>query len=85
MQLEIATGFYQSFSAPLAAQRCINWEPIVPQASALSQRALRDVYGIDARALTGAAITGINRDYKRSMVYRTLSTKDRCTRSQRLV
>lgn len=61
MQLEIATGFYQSVSIPLVAQRCINWEPIVPQASALNQRALRDVYGIDTRALTGATITGINR------------------------
>ena len=61
MQLEIATGFYQSVSIPLAAQRCINWEPIVPQASALNQRALRDVYGIDTRALTGDPITGINR------------------------
>lgn len=61
MQLEIATGFYQSDSRPLAAQRCINWEPIVPQASALSQRALRDVYGIDTRTLTGATISGINR------------------------
>lgn len=61
MQLEIATGFYQSVSLPLAAQRCINWEPIVPQATALNTRALRDVYGIDTRALTGATITGINR------------------------
>lgn len=61
MQLEIATGFYQSVSLPLAAQRCINWEPIVPQTDALSTRALRDVYGIDTRALTGASITGINR------------------------
>lgn len=61
MQLEIATGFYQSVSLPLAAQRCINWEPIVPQATALNQRTLRDVYGIDTRALSGATITGINR------------------------
>lgn len=61
MQLEIATGFYQSDSLPLVAQRCINWEPIVPQANALNQRALRDVYGIDTRTLTGATIFGINR------------------------
>ncbi len=61
MQLEIATGFYQSDSLPLAAQRCINWEPIIPQASALSQRALFDVFGITTRTLTGATITGINR------------------------
>lgn len=61
MQLEIATGFYQSDSLPLAAQRCINWEPIVPQAKALNRRALRDVYGIDIQTLTGDTITGINR------------------------
>ncbi len=61
MQLEIASGFYQSVSLPLAAQRCINWEPIVPQDEALSRRSLRDVYGIDTRTLTGATITGINR------------------------
>lgn len=61
MQLDIASGFYQSVSVPLAAQRCINWEPIVPEAGALSDTALRDVYGIDTRALTGASITGINR------------------------
>ena len=61
MQLEIATGFYQSASLPLAAQRCINWEPIVPQASALNERALRDPYGIAATTLTGDTVTGINR------------------------
>ena len=62
MQLEIATGFYQSDSLPLAAQRCINWEPIIPQASALNIRALFDVRGISTRILTGATIAGINRD-----------------------
>ena len=61
MQLDIATGFYQSVSKPLAAQRCINWEPIVPQAGALSTNALRDVYGIDTRTLTGDTISGISR------------------------
>ena len=61
MQLEIATGFYQSFSLPLAAQRCINWEPIVPQGSALNERALRDPRGILSKLLTGAGIIGINR------------------------
>lgn len=61
MQLEIATGFYQSDSLPLSAQRCINWEPIVPQASALNERALFDVYGIDTKVLTGATINGLNR------------------------
>jgi len=61
MQLEIATGFYQSDSLPLVAQRCVNWIPIVPQASALNQRALFDVQGIVTRTLTGSTITGINR------------------------
>lgn len=61
MQLEIATGFYQSASLALAAQRCINWEPVVPQASALNQRALFDPRGISTKTLTGATITGINR------------------------
>lgn len=61
MQLEIATGFYQSASLPLAAQRCINWEPVVPQASALNQRALFDVRGISQKTLTGDSISGINR------------------------
>jgi len=61
MQLEIATGFYQSASLPLSAQRCINWEPHVPEVTALNQRALFDVRGISTKALTGATIIGINR------------------------
>ncbi len=61
MQLDIATGFYQSASLPLSAQRCINWEPQIPEVEALSQRALFDAYGIATKALTGATITGINR------------------------
>ena len=61
MQLEIATGFYQSDSLPLAAQRCINWIPIVPQAEALSQRALFEPWGIVQQTLTGDTINGLNR------------------------
>lgn len=61
MQLEIATGFYQSDSLPLAAQRCINWIPVVPQASALNQRALFGSYGIKQETLTGDTINGQNR------------------------
>lgn len=61
MRVEIADGFYRSESLPLAAQRCINWIPIVPDAAALSQRALRDVYGIQEKTLTGATINGQNR------------------------
>ncbi len=61
MQLEIATGFYQSDSLPLAAQRCINWDPVVPQASALNQRALFDVRGLVEQTTTGDTVTGIGR------------------------
>ena len=65
MQLEIADGFYQSDSLPLAAQRCINWIPVIPQATALSQRALFDVYGISEKSLTGDTIVGQNRGSQR--------------------
>jgi len=58
IQLEIAKGFYQSNSIPLASQRCINWIPIIPQASALNTRALFDVSGIRPFADT---MTGVNR------------------------
>jgi len=61
MQLEIATGFYQSESLPLAAQRCINWEPIVPQAAALNRRALFDPHGLSTQTMTGDTIVGIGR------------------------
>lgn len=61
MQLEIGTGFYQSESLPFAAQRCINWRPIVAEAGALSQRALFDVQGINTLSLTGATVNGMNR------------------------
>jgi len=59
--LEIATGFYRSDSLPLAAQRCVNWLPVVPQAKALNQRALFDVPGIVTQTYTGDAVTGHNR------------------------
>jgi len=61
MQLEIATGFYQSDSLPLAAQRCINWIPVIAEQGALNQRALFDVRGAVSLTLTGDAITGQNR------------------------
>lgn len=61
MQLEIATGFYQSDSIPLSGQRCVNWEPVIPQAAALNKRALFDPRGIKTLTTTGATITGINR------------------------
>jgi len=61
MQLEIATGFYQSDSLPLSAQRCINWLPVIAEQGALNQRALFDVRGAVQKALTGDTITEINR------------------------
>lgn len=60
-ELNIATGFYASASLPLAAQRCVNWLPIVPEAEALSRRALFDVPGLTQRTLTGDTIDGVNR------------------------
>jgi len=38
--LDFASGFYESQSTPLNAQRCVNWIPVIPQAKSLSQRAL---------------------------------------------
>jgi hypothetical protein len=61
MQIEIASGFYESESLPLSSQRCINWRPVVPQANALNQRALFDVWGLSTLTTSGATISGINR------------------------
>lgn len=58
IQLPIATGFYQSASLPLAAQRCINAIPVVPQGEALNQRALFGTPGITQIATGG---NGANR------------------------
>jgi len=59
--LEIGTGFYESASKPLAAQRCINLHPVIPQASALNQRALFGCPGIKTVSVTGDLVTGKNR------------------------
>lgn len=63
VQLEISTGFYQSESLPISAQRCINLIPIIPQpqGSALNQRALLGAPGIKTVVTTGAIVTGSNR------------------------
>lgn len=61
VQLEIGTGFYQSESLPLCAQRCINLRPVVPQAAALNRRALFGTPGIKAITTTGATVLGANR------------------------
>jgi hypothetical protein len=55
--LEIGTGFYESSSTPIAAQRCINWIPVIPQARALNQRSLLGRPGI--KSFT--TLTGVNR------------------------
>jgi len=44
--LPIPLGFYQSESLPLAAQRCINWIPTIPQNESLNNRALIQIPGI---------------------------------------
>lgn len=36
VQLPIAQGFYVSDSLPLSAQRCVNWQPSVPQTSTIT-------------------------------------------------
>lgn len=61
MELDIGTGFYQSRSLPLAAQRCINLYPAVPQSGALSQRSLFGCAGAKLVATTGATVAGSNR------------------------
>ena len=55
LTLAISTGFYQSPSLPLSAQRCINWIPIVPEtdSKALSERALLATPGITQFANLG--------------------------------
>lgn len=59
--LEIGTGFYESASLPLSAQRCVNLYPVIPQASALNQRALFGCPGTSTFTTSGDAISGPNR------------------------
>jgi len=62
LPLEIGTGFYESASLPLNAQRCINLYPVVPQATtSFNKRALFGTPGIKTFTTTGATITGFNR------------------------
>lgn len=61
MELPFATGFYRSESLPFAAQRCVNWIPVVAEQGALSQRALFDVPGLISRSMSGDAVVGHNR------------------------
>jgi hypothetical protein len=60
-EIPIPLGFYQSESIPLAGQECVNFIPVIPQAEALSQRALIGAPGIREITITGTPITGVNR------------------------
>lgn len=54
IELPFATGFYEDFSKPLAAQECINLHVIVPQTNALSPAALISTPGLeDFSSLSG--------------------------------
>jgi hypothetical protein len=46
---------------PLSAQRCINLYPVIPQATALNQRALFGCPGTKTHPVSGATIVGSNR------------------------
>lgn len=53
IELPIATGFYEDNSKPIAAQECINWQPVTPQTNALSQAQLIGTPGITLRSMAG--------------------------------
>lgn len=44
--IPIPLGYYQSTSLPFAAQRCVNWIPIIPENSSLNDRMLMQPLGI---------------------------------------
>jgi hypothetical protein len=46
VSLPIPLGFYQSESAPMSSQRCINWVPMVPEGEALNNRILMQPSGV---------------------------------------
>jgi len=50
--LPIPLGFYQSESAPISSQRCINWIPTVAEGGALTQASLMQPSGINQFALS---------------------------------
>jgi len=52
VSLPIPLGFYQSESAPMSSQRCINWIPMVPEGEALNNRALMQPSGVTQFAAT---------------------------------
>jgi hypothetical protein len=53
ISLPIPLGFYQSESAPVSSQRCINFIPVVPEGEALNNRVLMQPSGISEYASTG--------------------------------
>jgi len=50
--LPIPLGFYQSESAPISSQRCINWIPTVAEGGALTQASLMQPSGINQLAIS---------------------------------
>jgi hypothetical protein len=54
VNLPIASGFYESESLPISAQRCINLYPNIVQAQALSQETLLGTPGIRQLVTTGS-------------------------------
>ena len=58
VSLPIPLGFYQSQSAPLSSQRCINWIPTIPQGESLNNRALIQPSGISLFAEGGGICRG---------------------------
>jgi hypothetical protein len=55
--LDIFSGFYESQSLPLNSQRCVNFEPIIPQAQSLNSKALFGRAGLK----TFSTLIGVNR------------------------
>lgn len=60
IELPIANGYYQSESLPISNQRCVNFYPNIPQASALGSETLFGTPGITLIDTTGT-IQQVNR------------------------
>jgi hypothetical protein len=56
VSLPIPLGFYQSESAPMSSQRCINWVPMVPEGEALNNRILMQPSGVTQFATTAFGV-----------------------------
>lgn len=62
IQLPIANGFYVSDSLPISAQRCVNWQPNIPQAPSMTDANLSPTPGLVelARASNIDACRGVH-------------------------